>query len=190
MRTKITTSLAVVLAAGLLTFGCKSKPKLPKGEEEIIIPCSGKDYFTTNKVFRSNASGESFDQMTAKRKALSNANDLMARSVQVTVKAVTDNYINSREFNNREEVEERYENLTREVVNQELKGVKTICEKLVKTSEGKFKTYIAIELSSEDLLEAYNERMQKVSKEERLRIDYDYEKFKNTFEKEMEKAGQ
>jgi hypothetical protein len=32
----------------------------------------------------------------------------------------------------------------------------------------------------------YNENL---SKDERLKIDYDYEKFKDTFDKEMEKMG-
>jgi hypothetical protein len=45
---------------------------------------------------------------------------------------------------------------------------------------------VAIELSAQELLAAYNERL---STDERLRIDYDYEKFKETFEKEMEKMG-
>jgi hypothetical protein len=31
--------------------------------------------------------------------------------------------------------------------------------------------------------------MQKLSQEERLKIDYDYEKFKKTFEAEMEKLS-
>jgi hypothetical protein len=102
------------------------------------------------------------------------------------VKAVIDNYVNSREMNNREEVGERYESLAREVVDQRLSGTKTICEKQMKTATGNYKTYVAIELSAQDLLSAYNERL---SSDERLRIDYDYEKFKETFEKEMEKLG-
>jgi hypothetical protein len=89
-------------------------------------------------------------------------------------------------MNNREEVEERYEQLNREVVEQQLTGVRTICEKLMRTEQGTYKTYIALELSAADLVSAYNE---KLAKDERLRIDYDYEKFKETFEKEMSKMG-
>jgi hypothetical protein len=51
---------------------------------------------------------------------------------------------------------------------------------------GNYKTYVAIELSAQELLAAYNSRL---SSDERLRVDYDYEKFKETFEKEMEKMG-
>ena len=39
-------------------------------------------------------------------------------------------------------------------------------------------------LSADDLVKQYNERL---SKDERLKIDYDYEKFKKTFDDEMNK---
>jgi hypothetical protein len=163
---------------------CKSKQKVPKGETEVSVPCSGSDFFTSNKFFRANSIGESQDQVTSKKKALANARAELAASIQTTVKAVTDNYTNSREMNNKEQVEERFEQLNREIVNQQLTGLKTICEKLVKTGQATYKTYIAIELSADDLVATYNERL---SQDDRLRIDYDYEKFKNTFEEEMNK---
>ncbi|MGE0771647.1 MAG: hypothetical protein AB7K37_08045 [Cyclobacteriaceae bacterium] len=182
------TNLSFILAvlAAVFVVGCKSKEKLPKGEQEIIVPCSGPDYFTTNKYFRANSIGESQDQVTSKKKALTNARNELAQSISTTVKTVTDNYVNSREMNNREEVEERFESLNREVVDQTITGVRTICEKLMKTEQGTYKTYVAIELSADELVSKYNERL---SKDERLKIDYDYEKFKETFEKEMEKLG-
>jgi hypothetical protein len=173
----------IVIAAAVVT-GCKSKEKTPKGETEVIIPCSGPDFFTTNKVFRANSSGESMDMNVAKQKARSNAEGELARSIQVTVKAVTDNYVNSREMNNKEEVEERFESLNRQVVDQTLQGIRIICEKNMKTQEGTYKTYLALELGADELLKKYNERL---STDDRLKIDYDYEKFKDTFEKEMEK---
>lgn len=185
---KLISSTMILLAIGGVVFtGCKSKEKkAPKGETEVIVPCSGPDFFTTNKFFRANSSGESQDQVTAKKKALANARAELAASIQTTVKAVTDNYTNSRELNNREEVEERFEQLNREIVDQQLSGIKTICEKLMKTEAGTYKTYIAIELSADELVKNYQERL---SKDERLKIDYDYEKFKETFEKEMAKMG-
>ncbi len=178
---------ALILASAFILDSCKGKKtQTPKGETEISVPCSGPDYFTTKEAFRANSIGESMDQVTSKKKALSNARAELASSISTTVKAVTDNYVNSREFNNKEEVEERYEQLNREVVNQEIQGTRTICEKLVQTAEGKYKTYIAIELSADNLVAAYNERL---SQEERTKIDYDYEKFKKTLEDEMSKMG-
>lgn len=185
---KLTYSSFMLLAlGGLFLFGCKGKEKAPKGETEVVVPCSGSDFFTTNKFFRANSIGESQDQVTSKKKALANARAELAASIETTVKAVTDNYTNSREMNNKEQVEERFEQLNREIVNQKLTGLKTICEKLMKTEQGTYKTYIAIELSADELVASYNERL---SKDERLRIDYDYEKFKETFDKEMEKFNE
>lgn len=182
---KLSLSTLALLALGaVFVVSCKSSKKLPKGETEINIPCSGSDYFTNNKFFRANSLGESSDLVASKKKALSNARGELAASIETTVKSVTDNYLNSREMNNKEEVEERFEQLNREIVNQQLQGLKTICEKQVKTNEGTYKTYVAIELSADDLVSSYNERL---SKDERMKIDYDYEKFKETFEQEMEK---
>ena len=178
----------LLIASAFILDSCKGKKSqpTPKGEVEIVVPCSGPDFFTSKDAFRANSIGESMDQVTSKKKALANCRAELASSIQTTVKAVTDNYVNSREFNNKEEVEERFEQLNREVVNQKIQGTKTICEKLVKTGEGKYKTYIAIELSASDLVSTYNERL---SNDERLKIDYDYEKFKETFNQEMEKMG-
>ncbi|HYG04693.1 MAG TPA: hypothetical protein VD927_19735 [Chryseosolibacter sp.] len=171
----------------VVIIGCKSNKEVaPKGETEVIIPCSGTEYFTTNNAFRANSSGESQDQNTAKKKALTNARNELAQAIQTTVKTVTDNYVNSREFNNKEEIEERFESLNREVVNQTLSGIRTICEKNMLTQQGTYKSYIAIELSADELVSKYNERL---SQDERLKIDYDYEKFKQTFEAEMEKMA-
>ena len=192
MKTLNTTRPLTVLMTALMLSGamtaCKKKKEVvatppPNGETEIIVLCSGPEYFTNDKAFRQNAVGESMDQMTAKNKALSAARGLLAADINTQIKRVIDNYVNSREMNNREEVAERYEGLSREVVDQQLKGVKTICERQVRVGgNGNYKTYIAIELSAQDLLAAYNERL---SSDERLRIDYDYEKFKQTFEAEM-----
>ncbi len=188
-----TVLMAVLMLGGGMT-ACKSKKKAaeaaatpPTGETEIKVMCSGPEFFTNSEVFRANALGESMDQATAKKKALANARAQMASDINTQIKGVIDNYVNSREMNNREEVAERFEGLTREVVDQKLSGVRTICEKqVVVNATGNYKTYIAIELSAQDLLSAYNERL---SNDERLRIDYDYEKFKETFEAEMNKMG-
>ena len=88
--------------------------------------------------------------------------------------------------NAKNRIEERFEQLNREIVEQQLAGIRTLCEQLVRTEAGTYKTYIAIELSADELVKSYNERL---SKDERLKIDYDYEKFKETFDKEMEKLG-
>lgn len=184
MKNLIRLSSVLAVVAALIVSGCKSKQPMPAGENEVSVPCSGPDFFTTNKIFRANSIGESMDQVTSKKKALTNARNELAQAIQTTVKTVTDNYTNSRTMDKRESLEQKFEQLNREVVDQTLTGVRTICEKLVQTKEGNYKTYVAIELSADDLVKEYNAR---ISKDESLKIDYDYEKFKDTFNAEMEK---
>lgn len=184
LSTKFIYPLAILVLAAV-GYSCKSsKVKSADTERKIEVLCSGEKYFSNNKYFRANAIGESSDQMTAKKKAMSNAKAELAGKVNTTITAVIDNYVNSREFNNVEQVEERFESLSREVINQELSGTKVICEENTVTKEGKYKSYLAIELSGQDMLTKMNERM---STDERLKIDYDYEKFKEEYEKEMER---
>lgn len=180
--------LLASLAVFIILSGCKSKEKVVKvedqGETLIEVYCSGPEFQSDNEFFRANQVGESVDQATAKKKAMSNTRAELAAAIETTVKSVVDNYVNSRELNNVEEAEERFEALSREVVNQKLTGVKTICEKTTRTSTGNYKTYIAIELAGDELMTALNERL---SNDAKLKIDYDYEQFKKTFEKEMDK---
>jgi len=188
MKTIKHITLVILIAGASINFtSCKGKEKAEaqKGEIEIVVHCSGKEYFSTKKEFKASAVGESLDQATAKKKAMSNAKADLAGTIQTTIKATIDNYVNSREFNNKEQVEEKFEGLSREVINQKLSGVVTVCEKTFRTTgTNKYKTYICLELRADDLVDAINDRL---TKDESLRIDYDYEKFKETFNAEMEK---
>lgn len=188
MRHKFAYPLAALLIAGTLFTSCKSKDQVVVDDEEevMIIPCSGSEYFTDGETFRANAFGESIDLNTAKNKALSNARSQLATDIQSVIKLVGDNYVVSREVNNREEVLERFEQNARTVVNQTLVGVRQICEVSTRTknsdSQQVFRYYVAIELSTEQLTQKYYNAL---STEEGLLVDYNYEQFKKTFEEEM-----
>jgi hypothetical protein len=187
MKRIINFSVLIVVFAAMLIVGCKSnKTKLPSGETEVSVPCSGPGFYTDNKVFRANSIGESMDLVTAKKKALTNARNDLAQSIQTTVKTVTDNYTNSTSMDKKEQLEQKFESLNREVVDQTLQGIKTICEKPVQTKEGTYKYYVAIELSADNLIQEYKNRL---SADDKLKVDYDYEKFKDTFNKEMDKMA-
>jgi hypothetical protein len=190
MKTKIYKPLGLLLASAVIMGGtftsCKSSKEVSNVKNETVIEvyCSGPEYRSDKNNFRANSIGESSDQVVARKKAMSNVKADLAGLIQTVIKGTTDNYTNSREFNNVEEVEERFETLTREVINQQLNNVKVICEKQTITNQGRYKTYIAIEMGLDALEEALNN---KLSKDQRLKVDYDYEKYKETFDKEMEK---
>jgi hypothetical protein len=167
--------------------GCSSSNSITpsqSGEIEIIEYCTGEDYNTDSDNFRATATGESLSRETAKKMSRSNAEDRLARSISATLEVVTDNYVNSTKFNNKEEVTETFHNLARTIVDQELRGAIIICEKLTQKTDGAFVSYIALELSGEQIAQAYNERL---SQDERIMAEFNYENFKETFEAEMAK---
>ena len=177
--------------SAILVVGCKSKEEVgasPKEQGEVLLEqyCSGKDFFSDKKTFRASAIGESIDQMTSKKKARSNAQSELAKTMNSTMQIVGDNYVSSTEFNNKEEVTESFNEMARTIVNEELRGAIKICEKFTKTAEGKYKCYMAIELSADKLVAKYHERL---SKDEKVKAQYNYEQFKKTFEEAMEQIA-
>ena len=181
-------SIVVFAVSALLVVGCKSKEEVgitAKEQGEVLLEqyCSGEDFFSDKKTFRASAIGESLDQMASKKKARSNAQSELAITINSTMQVVGDNYISSTEFNNKEEVTESFNEMARTIVDEQLRGAIKICEKFTKTSDGKFKCYMAIELSADKLVAKYHERL---SKDEKLKAQYNYEEFKETFEEAME----
>jgi len=189
MKTRHFTLLIMVALVTIFGTACNKKKKAaeaakPVGEVLINEYCSGDQFMSTKEVFRATATGESMDRETAKKKARSNANAEMAKTISSTMKIVGDNYVNSTEFNNKEELTETFQEMARTVVDQQLRGVVEICEKLTQRPDGTFVSYVALELSGNKIADAYN---QGLSANDKLKADYNYEKFKETFEAEMEK---
>ncbi|HPI70037.1 MAG TPA: hypothetical protein PLF99_01795, partial [Tenuifilaceae bacterium] len=60
-----------------------------------------------------------------------------------------------------------------------------VCSKTF-MKEGKYVTYVAVEVAKDELL---NNISNKISKDDRLRLDYDKMKFENIFNQEMEKLA-
>lgn len=190
--------MILVVAMGFGVTACKKKKGAEKTEETGVNPkqqgevlineyCSGDQYLSTKDAFRATATGESMDRETAKKKAKSNAMSELSKTISATMKVVGDNYVNSSEVNNKEQLTETFQEMSRTVVDQNLKGAVEICEKLTQKPDGSYVSYVAIELSGEKITNSYNERL---SKDEKLKADYNYEKFKETFEKEMTKMAE
>lgn len=173
---------AVVIA--LFAVSCASKKAAYQGDVEVAIPCSGTEFQSNNKVFRAQGMGYSNDMQTAKNKALMNARAELATSISSTIKRVVDNYSSSYQLGQNEEAKSKFQDLARLVVNQELQGSIVICDKMMKTPEGQFRSYVAIELGGPEVA---NKIGNAVKDDEKLRIDYEYEKFKKVFEEEMNK---
>jgi hypothetical protein len=180
-------ALSIFITLILISSCGSKKTMVPQDEIVQNLPCTGPEYFSTKEAFKATAIGESMDQMTARKKAMANAKQELATNINSMVNIVGDNYIKSTEFNNTEEVLERFETLGRTVVSQKLSGIVQICETTTKSkTTGNYKYYIAIELGSEDVMDNLAKTL---SNDKVLKVDYNYMKFKETFEKEMEKLN-
>lgn len=177
----------VLLAATMSTFtSCKSTKKVEKLNQatEISLPLSGKQYHTNQNFFRAVQSGNSPDLSTAKKIALQNAKSEMAGNIQAMIKRVTDNYTNQRAMNDAKTFENKFEEISREVVKQQLSDINTIDSKVYKEKDNTYTYWIAVEMSKDNVINGLNES---ISKNKQLQIDFDKYRFEKIFNTEMQK---
>ncbi|MGM0375836.1 MAG: hypothetical protein ACQEQ0_03600 [Bacteroidota bacterium] len=176
-------------AIALSMSSCGSKKDLAKAEDsrEIgSIPCSGSDYATDEEYFRANESGESPRMSMAKRQAILNAKATLAGNIESQIKTVSQQYTNQRSFESEQskvEFEEQFEEMTRNVVDQQLNDVKIICEKALQGKDnGDYQYFVAVEMPKEALMDNIDNE---ISKKERLQLEYDKQKFQEIYDEEM-----
>lgn len=173
----------LILAAALTTGACKPKKDLQKTEQAVEItnvPLSSKEYKTDKENFRATLSGKSPDMATAKKIAMLNAKNELASNVQSTVKRVTDQYTNQVTVGSKQELEIKFEELQREVVNQILSNVKIAGEKIFKQPDGSYEYWICVEMPKDAVLNG-------ISNSDKNKISYDKKKYEEIFNQEMQK---
>ena len=188
---KRTAQLLLIPAIAILPLaGCKSKKQTIQkatGDVEITLPFSTKEFRSDEDHFRAKQVGKSPDLATAKKIAYQNAKAEMAGNIQSTIKRVTDQYTNQRTVGNTQEFENKFEELSREVVNLEMANVREIGEKTFQSQDDKSYSYwIAIEAGKKEVFEKLDA---KISSDAKLKLDYDKQKFQQIFDAEMKKLA-
>lgn len=179
---------SLMIAMVLSATSCKTPQNIEKatGAVEISAPFSDSKYKTDKDFFRAKNTGKSIDLATSKKIALQNAKSELAGNIQSTMKAVIDQYTNSSKVDDKENFENKFEELSRDVVNQTLSDVRIMDEKIFKEVDGRYSYWVAIETSKQSILEGVTA---KVSKNEKLQLDYDKKKFEEVFNSEMDKMS-
>lgn len=183
-------ALFAVAAVASITPACKSKKGTPiekqTGAVEISVPFSTKEYQSDKENFRAKASGNSMDLTTSKKIALQNAKSEMAGLIQSTVKKVTEQYTNQRQVSSTQEFSNKFEEMVREVTNQELVDVRIIGEKILKETNNTYTYWVAIEANKQVVMNGIDRG---ISKNAKLQQDYDKKKFEEIFNQEMDKLA-
>lgn len=183
--------LSVLIIAAFAVVACKSKKGTPiekhTGAVEISVPFSSKDYQSDKENFRAKASGNSMDMTTSKKIALQNAKSEMAGLIQTTIKKVTEQYTNQRQVSNTQEFANKFEELSREVTNQQLVDVRIIGEKILKETNNTYTYWVAIEADKQAVMNGIDKG---ISSNKKLEQDYDKKKFEEIFNQEMQKLAE
>ena len=180
----LTVSFAVLALAFTGWKGEKETTSTPdsRGEVRIVEYCSGPEFLTNGEYFRASATGSSPQREIAKKIARQNAEATLARAVEATIEIVAENQATQLGFNTTEEATSKFNELSRTIVNKKLTGAITICQELTMAEGSKFIAYLAIELSGQNIADAYVDGLKQ---EERIRAEYNYDQFKDTFEEVM-----
>ncbi len=186
---KIMFALAI-MGSVFFFSGCKSKKKAAAPDysglgREIKTPCSDNEFPSTAAHFRGTGIGEGTNLASARRKANLDANAMLAASINRTIKSVTERYTRDITVRDANEFAEKFEDLTRSVVDQVLNNVATVCNQMYE-KDGKYTVYMAVEVGKDELL---NNVANRISRDDRLRLDYDKMKFEQIFNEEMQKLA-
>lgn len=168
----------------LFLVSCASKKATNEavGDVEIKIPCA--DFRSDKNYFRASQSFESPDLGSSRENALLQAKSRLSGLIETNMKSVAERYAADRKIEGKSEFNEKVERTTREVINQALYDIATPCEKTMQKSNGNYQTFVAVECSKETI---YNGIDKSLSKDQKLRQDYDQQKFREVFNEEMEK---
>lgn len=171
---------------------CSSSRKISKqtatGEtrKEYNVPC--KDFEENSKdAFRATATATSPNYQFAKEKATGLARSSLAQKIETDVSTLFDSYADQYDVANKEEFKEITKNITRQVTDQNLSEVNVTCEKSFTLSSGKYEVWVGLEMPADNVGKSIYD---KINSEQKLRLDYDYEKFKEELQKELEKRNQ
>lgn len=151
--------------------------------KEIVIPCADKGRSDAT-YFRASSVGKSSDLATSREKALLLTKQRLASLISSKIKSVTERYVNEMDAAGASEFSQTFENMTRDVVSQQLVDIAVTCEKTGQKSDGSYETYLALEVSKDAI---YNGVDKGIGRDKKLEVMYDREKFREKFDQEMDK---
>jgi glycosidase len=131
------------IAMVAILSSCGSSPFGQKVRE----PFQGNAYESNNRFFRSSGKGESSQENIARGKADIEAKTYLASQVNTTMKQVADQYLGQTQNEKGADVADKFQTLSREVMNTSLADLRKIGEqKYFNKKENKYTVFIAYEI--------------------------------------------
>ena len=196
MKTILTSRYLAVAIASLWLIGCGSKtPQSSVQRTEVTLPFA--DHMTDKEAFRGVGTGKSPDQGFALEQARLDARTFIAQQVETTVKSAVERY--REQYSSTEDTVElaysaKFEELTRNLVDQSLNNVLVSDQKMYEVPSGNrtvYEAHVAMTLRRDDFMSALEGATgEGMSEGTKLRIEYDRQKFREVFEQEMQQLRQ
>lgn len=182
--------------ASLYLASCSSKsPQSSVQRTEITLPFA--DHLSDKEAFRGVGMGKSPDQGFALEQARLDARTFIAQQVQTTVKSAVERY--REQYASSEDTVElaynsKFEELTRNLVDQSLNNVMVNDQKMYEVQSGSgmvYEAHVAMTLERDDFVNAMESATSGgMSDGTKLKIEYDRKKFREIFEQEMQQLRQ
>lgn len=178
-------AVALLFAAGAVS--CSSSKKAagapaPAGMVEEVNPLSGPQYRSDAEYYRAVQNGVSTERSTAQKIAMQNCRQELAATIQADVKAVMENYVKNQDTGVTAEQKSQYQELAYTAVNQQLRDVQIVEEKIYRQDNGSFRYYVCMQMPKAALESAVEEA---IAKDAKLNLEFDRAQFKKIFEEQM-----
>lgn len=156
-------------------------------EKEFNEPCD--DYMSTADVIYGRGTGEDFEQQMSADIARTSALEELASQLSTKVQALVSKYQKQERKKTKRESISRIEGLTMTEVDQTT-SYRIACRKTttyIQDGERLYKTYMVVELNEDILL---SNLYKKIQKDEELKVDADYNSFKQEFDEHFKNESQ
>jgi len=175
------------LALFTIMVGCKAKKATIQSTEDMVEikePFDSKEFKTDDKNFRAVGVANSQDLSFCKTKSSTDAKAKLAATIETKIKMVNDKFASEYTAGKSQEYRDSFKGITREIVNQSLNEIHELGVKSFKAKDGTFTVYTAIEVNKDNI---YKSIKNKISNDQKLRTDFEEERYKKTFDEEMNK---
>lgn len=185
MKRTLLGAIALVLAAAAVSCSSSKKvagPAAPAGMVEEAIPLSGPQYRSNAEYYRAVQNGVSTERSTAQKIAMQNCRQDLAAAIQADVKMVIENYVKNQDTGVSAEHKSQYQELAYTAVNQQLRDVQIVEEKMFRQDNGSMRYYVCMQLPKAALEAAIEDA---IAKDAKLNLEFDRAQFKKIFEEQM-----
>lgn len=165
--------------------GCKSSVPVAPAPSDIVfyeLPCGEFDK-DTKDYFTGLGTAENVNEQNARDGALEAAKGQVRRKLGGMVKGLSTDYGKMmRGSTSQTDVTSIVEGELATVIERTLNDVTKTCERMGRTSAGTYKSYVAIQISKEELAKDMSTAL---SQNDKLRMEYDRERFRKFAEEYM-----